>query len=130
MSKIGKVVLVPNYSNPYVIIADGVKYPKALALVRTTDNLKRTFKLSDGDIEKLDYQGRKLENRSVELNPIMSIYNLKIREIGVLTEDTCIKLLRNFVTEQVSQGATNTAYLEIRDEVHTYLIKRMKLKTK
>jgi len=126
MSKIGKVVLVPNYSNPYVIIANGAKFPKALALVRTTDNLKRTLKLSEGDIEKIDYQGRKLENRSVELNQITSIYNLKIREIGVLTEDACFKLLRNFVTEQASQGATSSSYLEVRDEVHDYLIKRMK----
>jgi hypothetical protein len=124
MSKVGKIVLDNNYSNPYLVISDSDKSAKGLKLV-TMDKENMTVKLSREDARRLNYRGRKLDGRSVDLTKVMTIYNLNIREIGVLSEKAYCKLLRQFVSYHASRGATDSSYLQVRDDVHNQLIKMM-----
>ena len=123
MSKLGKIVLDGNCSNPFVIIAEEKNYPRALELV-VTDDEYRSMKLTEDEITKIGYRGKKLNGRSVDLKSVHCIYNLKTREIGVLSEDAFCKLLRQFNNYQVAQGANYRGFLDVKQEIQNEIIKR------
>ena len=124
MSKLGKIVLDDNYSNPFVIIAEEKTYPRALELVVTDDEYRST-KLTEEEIVKINYRGKKLNGRSVDLKRVHCIYNLNIREIGVLQEEAFCRVLRHFNNYQVAQGADSYGFRDVKEEVQTQLIKRL-----
>jgi hypothetical protein len=123
MSKLGKIVLDGNYRNPFVIITEGNPYPRALELV-VTDDERGSLKLKDDEITRINYRGKKLAGRSVDLRRVHGISNLDIREIGVLQEETFCKVLRFFNNYQVCKGADSYGFKEVRNEVQVYLLKK------
>lgn len=124
MSKLGKIILNGNYPNPFVIIAESKTYPRALELV-VADDERTSLKLKEDEVTRINYRGKKLEGRSVDLRMVHRIYNLNIREIGVLSECEFCKLLRFFNNYQVSQGADSYSFRDVREEVQMELIKRL-----
>lgn len=124
MSKLGKIVLENNCGNPKVIIAEGGRYPNGIELVQNCEG-ENFVSISDDAIVKTNYRGKKLDNCKANLNNT-AIYNLKIREIGCLTEEGYYKLLRQYVSYQTYLGGTNSSYKMVRTEVQEQLIKKMK----
>lgn len=123
MSNLGKIVLVGKEKNPRIIIAEN-RLLHGLELIKSYDE-NICFKLVQDDITKINYRGRKLDDCSVYLGKCYNNYNLTIREIGMLKEKTYYRLLRKFVNYQSSQGADDSSYLLVRNEVHNQLIKAM-----
>lgn len=124
MSKLGKIILDGNYSNPFVIIAEGKINAKALELIVTNDEYN-SMKLKEEDIVKIKYRGKKLNERSVDLRRVHSVNNLQLREIGYMKEDSFCILLRKFNNYQVCQGANSPDFLSVKQEVQAELIKRL-----
>lgn len=124
MSKLGKIVLENNSGIPKVIIAEGGRFPSGIELVQECSNTY-SIKIPNSDIEKINYRGKKLDNCKANLNNVM-IYNLKLREIGALTEDGYCRLLRQYINYQASLGGTGSSYKMIRTEVQEQLIKMIK----
>lgn len=123
MSNLGKIVLVGKEKNPHIIISEE-RLLRGLGLIKSYDE-KTCFKLVQGDIKKIDYRGKKLDDCSAYLGKCYNIHNLQIKEIGLLNEKTYYRLLRSFVSYQASQGADDWSYLLVRTEVHNQLIKAM-----
>lgn len=123
MSKLGKIVLDGNYANPFVIIAESKTYPRALELVATDDRYS-SMKLTEEEVTRINYRGKKLEGRSIDLKKVHCIYNLNLREIGVLSEDAFCKLLRQFNNYQVAQGGNSYSFLDVKTEVQSEILKR------
>ena len=132
MSRVGKIILDTNYPNPRVIISDEGHLPKTLELVKNTKDLypNRIMKLNEQDIIRLNYRGKKIIDRSVDLTKVSAVHNLKIREIGVLTEAAYCKLLKTFMAYHVYEGANSISYLSVREDVQKQLIKLLDMNLK
>jgi len=128
MSKLGRIVLDSNYKNPRLIIAEENDNLRAIELVKDSNSDKRSFKISKDAITKLSYRGKKLDDCSANLTSSISVSNLKLREIGVLSEECYFTVLQKFVNHHVYMGANDPTYLSVREEVHNQLIKRMNTK--
>lgn len=126
MSSLGRIILEPYCKAPRIIIAEQGKYLRGLELINYFRE-DTCFKLSKDDITKVNYKGKRLDNCSVSLERSFGISHLNIREIGLLNEDSYYKLLRCFVNYQAGQGARNSSYLLVREEVHQQLIKKMNI---
>ena len=128
MSKARKIVLANHIKEPIVIISENPYNYKGIILSK--EQSKGTYCTVDSsDIVKDDnYRGKKLENRNAFIDDYVTIYNLNVREIGALTESGYFKLLKNYVSKQVSMGGTSSNYLLIREDIHNQLIKMMKKK--
>lgn len=124
MSRLGKIILEENKKNPRVIISEEGKFLGAIELVNATEG-SSYLKIPQKDILKLNYFGKKLNDCSASLSRSVNIYNLNIREIGVLSELGYCKLLRQFSSYQASFGGNDSSYLLVRNEVHKQLVKMM-----
>ena len=130
-SKLGKVVLENNRNYPMLVIAEKGHYLKGLKLVRdaslcNSDEKFSQVTLTEEEITKIAYRGKKLNNVIVDCHHCSSITNLNFREIGKLTEDAYYKVLRRYISYQAYLGATNPSYLGVRTEVQEQLIKTFK----
>lgn len=128
MSKVRKIVLSNHIKDPIVIISENPYNYKGILLSK--EKARGTYCTVDSsDIVKEDnYHGKKLENHNAFIDDYVTIYNLKVREIGSLTESGYFKLLKNYVSNQASMGGTSSSYLLIREDIHNQLIKMMKKK--
>ena len=129
-SKLGKIVLCDNKSNPVVIISENDKVLKGLEIVQkhhdcVSSNANASFKLSNNDFVKIKYKGRRLNSSIIDFGNNRIIKNLDVREIAYIKEDTYYKLLRKYVSYYAFMGATAPCYLSVRDDVHNQLIKLM-----
>ncbi|MBQ7137064.1 MAG: hypothetical protein IJO43_03725 [Bacilli bacterium] len=121
MSRVGTIILDNNYANPRVIIVDKPNCLRALDLTTDNDPI-RTFQLKEEDVFIIKYRGKQLDGRSVSLASVSGIYNLNIREIGVLSKNAYYMLLRKFNSHQVMQGANSLGFLEVREDVQGQIL--------
>lgn len=129
-SKLGKIVLCDNKSNPVVIISESGKFLRGLEIVQKDEDCasKDTFAhliLSSEEFDKLKYRGKRLDNPIVDFCKHRVVRNLEVREIANIKEDTYYKILRKYVYHYASMGATDLDYLLVRNDVHNQLIKMM-----
>lgn len=129
-SKLGKIVLYNNKSNPVIVISESDTVLRGLEIVQKDEDCVSSdkfthFKLSSDDFEKIKYRGQKLNDPIVDCCKHNVIRNLDIRTIANISEDTYYKLLKNYVCHYASSGAADPCYLSVRDDVHNQLIKLM-----
>lgn len=130
-SKLGKIVLEKENGNPVVIISERTTHLKGLKIVKFENECRYSndkcsyLKISSEELVKIKYHGKKLDNPIVDYHGCVYISNLKIREIGVLTEDGYCKLLRGYNNHHACLGGVDRDYLSVRDDVHDQLIKML-----
>ena len=130
MSMLGKIVLEGKEKNPRLIISEKGEYLKGLVLRKRTSECGDVdpysyCKIALKDIEQFqDYHGKKIDQyRVADCCVCQAIYNLDIREIGVLKEETYCRVLRSYYEYQISFSKTPSSYELVKTEVDDQLVK-------
>lgn len=127
---LGKIILYDDRRNPLVVISETDKVLKGLEIVKKDNDcmvkdMRSHFKLSNEELTKFKYKGKKISNPIVDLCGHRSVKNIQIREIGILSEDSYFRLLKEYAYYHAYTGTKNYCFLSNRYDVHNQLVKRM-----
>jgi len=121
MSRVGKIILDNNYTNPRVVIVDEPNCLRALDLTTNSDQ-RTTFQLKEEDVFRLKYRGSQLDGRSVDLTRVSAVYNLNIREIGLMSKDAYYRLIIKFNNYQNTLDGNTWDFLSVKEEIQGQII--------